>query len=353
MTTDVFFEPHPQSLSALAAAIGARLEPESAGETVINSASPIEDAAPGSISFVDNPRYVRFLESTRAAAVICNEKIAGRAPAGSVLLIHDEPYRAYAKALSILFPSAARPEPVTGETGISPAAHIGDNVEIEDGVIIEAGAVIGAGASIGRGSLVMPNAVIGRNVKIGRNSTVGPNASVFYALVGDHVIIHAGVRIGEDGFGFAMGAKGHAKVAQIGRVIIQDHVEIGANTTIDRGANRDTIIGEGTKIDNLVQIGHNVNIGRHCVIVGLAGIAGSATLEDFVVVAGHSGVNGHITLGMGAQVGGGTGVFDSLEPGTKVMGYPAIPVRDWVRQNMLLKAMLNKGADKSGPKGGE
>jgi UDP-3-O-[3-hydroxymyristoyl] glucosamine N-acyltransferase len=139
-----------------------------------------------------------------------------------------------------------------------------------------------------------------------------------------------------------MGPGGHHKVAQIGRVIIQDRVEIGANATVDRGSNRDTVIGEGTKIDNLVQIGHNVVIGRHCIIVGLAGIAGSATLEDYVVIAGQVGIGGHTRVGMGAQVGGGAGTHTDIEAGTKVIGYPAMPIKDWVRMNMKLKAMVNQ-----------
>ena len=192
-------------------------------------------------------------------------------------------------------------------------------------------------------------AFFGQNVQIGRNATIGINASVTNAFIGDNVIIHPGVRIGQDGFGFAMGPGGHRKVAQIGRVIIQDNVEIGANSTVDRGSNRDTVIGEGSKIDNLVQIGHNVVIGRHCVIVGLAGIAGSATLGDYVVVAGQAGVVGHITVGDGAQIGGGAGVHLNVRPGEKLIGYPAQPVRDWVKMNMILKSMVDNS--KKGGKG--
>ena len=146
--------------------------------------------------------------------------------------------------------------------------------------------------------------MIGYRVTIGRDSHIGPLATVAHALVGDRVIIHSGVRIGQDGFGFAMGGRGHLKVPQIGRVIIQDDVEIGANSTIDRGALKDTIIGEGTKIDNLVQIGHNVVIGRHCVLVGQSGVSGSTELGDFVVMGGQSGAVGHIKIGTGAQIAG-------------------------------------------------
>ena len=342
MTLPSFFEPTPRTLSEIAASTGAKLRRADAGNIVIETAGPVEAAPRASISFVDNPKYLRHLENTGAAAVFCQEKYADRVPVTVEVLVHEQPYKAYAAALAMIFPTAARPQPVTGETGISQHAHIARDVAMEDGVIVEPGAIVGEGVSLGRGARVLAGAVIGAHVQIGRNTTIGVHASVLNAYVGDNVIIHPGVRIGQDGFGFAMGAGGHRKVAQIGRVIIQDHVEIGANSTVDRGSNRDTVIGEGTKIDNLVQIGHNVVIGRHCVIVGLAGIAGSATLGDYVVVAGQAGIVGHLKIGDGAQVGGGSGVNTNLEPGAKVMGTPAVPVRDWVKTNMILKSMLTK-----------
>lgn len=342
--THTFFQVAAHSVADLCTATGAKLREGDDPSVIVSSAGPIEDAVPGSLSFIDNPRYARFLAGTRAVAVICSQRFADKVPAGVSALVHEEPYRAYAAALDLLYPGAARPEPVTGETGVSAAAHVSPSARLEPGVIVEAGAVIGPDAEIGTGSAILANAVIGQGVRIGRNTTIGPNASVTHAYVGDRVIIHAGVRIGQDGFGFAMGAKGHRKVAQVGRVIIQDLVEIGANSTIDRGSNRDTVIGEGTKIDNLVQIGHNANIGRHCVIVGLAGIAGSATLEDYVVVAGQAGIGGHTTVHAGAQIGGGAGTHTDIAAGEKVIGYPAMPVKDWVRLNMLLKAMVTRKA---------
>lgn len=347
MSSPTFFSVTPRSLSEIAEATGAKLANPQSGSVMVAQAGPIEAAPAGSLTFLDNPRYARHASDTSAVAVLVSSKHADRIPAHVNALLHDQPYRAYAKALSMIYVTAARPEPVTGETGVSPAAHIGGNVLIEDDVIVEPGVVIGEGAAIGRGSRILAGAVIGRNVQIGRNCTIGLHASITHAFLGDNVIIHPGVRIGQDGFGFAMGAGGHLKIAQIGRVIIQDHVEIGANTTIDRGSNRDTVIGEGTKIDNLVQIGHNVVIGRHCVIVGLAGVAGSATLGDYVVVAGQCGIVGHIHIGDGAQIGGGSGVNFNVKPGEKVMGYPAMDIRSWTKINMLLKAMISKR-----PKGG-
>ncbi len=265
-------------------------------------------------------------------------------PNGVAALVSEKPYHAYGLALALLYPTSLRPQPLTGEKGVSKSAHVAISATIEEDVIIEPGAVIGDGAAIGTGSVILPGAVIGAGVQIGRNTTIGANTTITNALIGDHVIIHSGVQIGQDGFGFAMGASGHHKVPQIGRVIIQDKVEIGANTAIDRGANRDTVIGEGTKIDNLVQIGHNVTIGRHCVIVGLAGVAGSATLGDYVVVAGQVGIVGHTHVGDGAQIGGGSGVHGDVEPGARVMGYPAIPATKWMREaaKQLLAAKREK-----------
>jgi UDP-3-O-[3-hydroxymyristoyl] glucosamine N-acyltransferase len=226
-----------------------------------------------------------------------------------------------------------------GATGVSPGAFVHPDAVLEVDVIVDPGAVIGPCAEIGRGTLVCAQAVIGPGVRIGRDCAIGPCASVTHALLGNRVIIHAGARIGKDGFGFVMGPGGHRKVVQVGRVIIQDDVEIGANTTIDRGQNRDTIIGEGTKIDNLVQVAHNAVIGRHCVIVGQVGISGSATLEDYVVVGGQAGVAGHIRIGQGAQIGAQSGVMNDLEPGRRYLGAPARPARDVLREIAVLSKL--------------
>ena len=344
----MFFSPQSIPLDKLASECGAEIVASKNMElSLINGAAPIEGAQTGEVSFVDNPKYLKFLETTGASAVFCDPKHAGQIETTTVLLLHPKPYQAYASALGLIYPTASRPLPVTGEAGVSDHAFVHPDAKIENDVIIEANATVGKNAAIGSGSVILSGAVIGENVQIGRGSTIGANAVVVHAYVGDDVIIHNGVSIGQDGFGFAMGPGGHRKIPQIGRVIIQDKVEIGANSTVDRGANRDTVIGEGTKIDNLVQIGHNAVIGRHCVIVGLAGISGSATLGDFVVVAGQAGIVGHTTIGSGAQIGGGSGVHGDVAPGERVMGYPAIKASKWMRD--AAKIML---ADKKERRGG-
>jgi UDP-3-O-[3-hydroxymyristoyl] glucosamine N-acyltransferase len=240
----------------------------------------------------------------------------------------------------LLFPQASRPQPVTGETGISPGALIAEGAVVEEGAIVEAGAVIGVGASVGRGTIIAPHAVLGAGCSIGRDGYVGSGVTLQYAIVGDRVIIHPGAQIGQDGFGFLLGPNGFDKNPQIGRVVIQDDVEIGANTTIDRGALSDTIIGEGTKIDNLVQVGHNVHIGRRCVIAGHCGLSGSVTLGDYVMLGGRVGIADHITIGERAQLAASSGVMVDVPPGERWAGSPAQPMRQAFREIAALRSLV-------------
>lgn len=350
----------PFRLSRIAEALGLALPDNAAPETEITDLVPLDEAGRGHITFFDNRKYIRQFLGTEATACIVNQTNAARAPAGLVALVSDNPYRAFAQTLNLFYPDASLPMTAGAEgwkdgSTIHPSAHLGS------GALAEPGAVVGAKARIGDNTRIAAGAVIGSQVHIGRDCYIGPNATVTHALIGDRVIIHSGVSAGQDGFGFAMGREGHMKVPQIGRVVIQDDVEIGANSTIDRGALRDTIIGEGTKIDNLVQIGHNVVIGRHCVIAAHTGISGSATLGDFVALGGQVGLIGHVKIGDGAQIAAKTGVDRDVPPGVTWGGTPPRPMRLWFREIAILRKLVeeaeskyrNKSAGSGGPEKSE
>lgn len=333
-----FFEnPAPLNIRAVLDLVGGELI-RGNEDQVIRDAGPLSDCSSDDISFLDNPKYIGALEESRAAFVITSKKFVERIPDQTGVIVAADPYRAFATVLRALYPAAIRPESLFGlQNEVHPGAVIHPTAVLEDNVTVDPGVVIGPDAEIGSGTVLCAGAKIGASVKIGRNCAIGSDATVTHSLLGDQVIIHPGVRLGQDGFGFAMGPAGHLKVPQIGRVIIQDDVEIGANSTVDRGAVADTVIGAGTKIDNLVQIAHNVQIGRCCILVSQVGISGSSVLEDFVVIAGKSGVSGHLRIGMGAQIGGASNVKDNVPAGAVWVGTPAQPVKDWMRQFRALK----------------
>ena len=332
----------PHALADVARAGGAEIGPGGDASLIIRNVVPLDLAEAGDVAFLDNKKYLPQLTTTRASACFLAPDMVARAPAGLIPLITKAPYRAFAQTLSLFYPASGLPLTtgvLLGEASVHPTAQIGE------GVIIEHGAVIGREARIGAGTRVASGAVIGYRCWIGKDSYVGPCASVGHALIGDRVILHAGVRIGQDGFGFAMGGGGHLKVPQIGRVLINDDVEIGANSAVDRGALKDTIIGRGTKIDNLVQIGHNVIVGRNCVLVAQVAIAGSTELGDFVVMGGQSGAAGHIKLGTGAQIAGTSAVKDSVPAGERWAGTPAQPLRDFARERVAIKNLSKRKKD--------
>ena len=326
----------PAEVAALAGA--AEFNPDIAPDIRLTGVSTLEDAGPTDVAYMDHGRYADALAATRAGLCLVGQRYAHGVPTGTVALVVRDPYGAYAAVLRRLYPSALRPLSVFGTAGVAPGAVVHPTARLEAGVTVDPGAVVGPGVEIGRGTVVAACAVIGPGVRVGRDCSIGPGASVLHAFLGNRVVLHPGVRVGQDGFGYAMGRR-HSKVPQIGRVIIQDDVEIGANTTIDRGATRDTIIGEGTKIDNLVQIAHNVVIGRHCLVASLAGISGSTTLEDYVVLAGKVGTVGHIRIGTGAQIAGDSNVYGDVPPGSRWGGTPAKPTKQWFRELATLKRL--------------
>jgi UDP-3-O-[3-hydroxymyristoyl] glucosamine N-acyltransferase len=337
-----FFErAGPFSLAAVAEATGAALDDRAGSATELRDVRPLDGAGEGDLTFLDNPRYLPLLGVTGASACLVSPKYASKVPPAVARFITPEPYRGFAKALALFYPDALKPKAGVERAGGS-TDLVHTSAKLEPGVIIETGAIVGPEARIGQGTTVAAGSVIGYRVHVGRGCYIGPNVSLTHALVGNRVTIHAGAAIGQDGFGFAMGRAGHMKVPQIGRVIIQDDVEIGANTTIDRGALRDTVIGEGSKIDNLVQIGHNVVIGRHCVIVAQTGISGSSELGDFVVLGGQVGVVGHLKIGAGAQIAGSSNVRGDVPPGARWGGTPAKPVRQWFRELTLVRQLAER-----------
>ncbi len=359
MTEPGFFdEPTPITLEKIAVLTGAVIADPTETERLIQGVAPLDHAGPADASYFETRRLADALAATKAGACFIAQRDVLLAPPSTVVLVTASPDRAYAILTGYFYPAALRPTGVTGEGGISPGAYVAATARLEKGVTVELGAVVGPGAEIGADTLIGAGSVVGPGVRIGREVSIAPGVSVVHALVGNRVVLHPGVRIGQDGFGYVPGSAGHLKIPQIGRVIVQDDVEIGANTTIDRGSNRDTIVGEGTKIDNLVQIGHNVVIGRHCLIAGQVGISGSVTIGDFVMLGGNAGIRDHVTIGDGARVAAAAAVHTNIPAGETWGGYPALPVDKWYSQMRTLQRLVRRagaprgaGQGKDGPDG--
>jgi UDP-3-O-[3-hydroxymyristoyl] glucosamine N-acyltransferase len=311
-------------------------------EREIGNIAPIDRAGPQDLTFLDNMRYADKLASTRAGACLLAPRLEKGAPAALAVLRSRDPYRAFVAVMRELYPEAGRPSSLFDAKGVAPGTFVHASARLENGVVVDPGAIIGPRAEIGSGTVIGANAVIGPNVRIGRDCAIGPGATLTHSLVGDGVIIHAGCHIGQDGFGYLQERGAHGKVPQIGRVIIQDCVEIGAGTTIDRGAIRDTVIGEGTKIDNLVQIAHNCEIGRHCVMAAFTGISGSVTVGDYVMMGGRVGLAENITVGAGAMIGATAAVMNDIPPGEKWVGAPAMPAKEFFRGVAAMRKLARR-----------
>ncbi|MBT6441615.1 MAG: UDP-3-O-(3-hydroxymyristoyl)glucosamine N-acyltransferase [Alphaproteobacteria bacterium] len=327
----------PFTLAELADRVSARLADPTTAEQSVEDVAPLHEAGPSSISFLDNRKYISAFRETHAGACIVHPSLADRAPTGTSLLLSDNPYKSYALTAQAFYPVDV-PEPA-----IAPSAIVDETAELGSGCRIEAGAVVGAHVKLGKRCLIEPNVVIGRAVELGDDCTIGSCATLSHCLIGDRVRIYPGARIGQDGFGFAPAATGHTKVPQLGRVIIRDDCEIGANTCIDRGSGPDTVIGKGTWLDNLVQIGHNAKTGAGCVMAGQSGISGSTEIGDFVQLGGQSGLAGHLHIGDGVRIAAQSGVIKDVSSGTSYGGTPAVPIRDWHRQSTILAHLAKSG----------
>ncbi|MDP2205909.1 MAG: UDP-3-O-(3-hydroxymyristoyl)glucosamine N-acyltransferase [Alphaproteobacteria bacterium] len=333
----------PFTLGALAQMTGALLSDPSAIEKTVVDVAPLQDAGAAHVSFLDNKKYTSFFKATKAGACFVRPELAAEAPAGTVCLTHKNPYKAYALAAQAFYP---QPLP---QAFLAPTAVVDDTAVIGADCHIGHGAVIGKGVKIGARSRIGALAVIEDGVEIGEDCDIGARVYLTHAIVGNKVHVYPGAVIGRPGFGFAIDLPtGYVAVPQLGRVMIGDDVEIGANTTIDRGAGPDTLIGQGTRIDNLVQIGHNVQIGKFCVIVSQTGISGSTQLGDYVMTGGQSGFAGHLKIGAGAKIGAQSGIMRDVPPGGEVMGSPAVPIRQFMRQTAIWsRIILKKGNEET------
>src|SRR5579864_9455818 len=320
----------PLTLKALAERAGARIPAGADAERVMRDVAPLETAGPNDVSFFDNKKYLRAFQNTRAGAAFVHPTALMHAPKTLVPLITEKPYRSYGLAARAFYPEPTTEAGVHESAVVHPTARIGAGTQVGPLVVIEAGVEIGRDCRIG------PASIIGAGCMLGDEVRIGAHASVSHALIGSRVVLYPGVRVGQDGFGFAPDPAGVVKVPQLGRVIIEDRVEIGANCTIDRGSGPDTVIGAGTMIDNLVQIGHNVQIGRGCIIVAQVGISGSTRVGDFVQIGGQGGLTGHLTIGSGARIAAQSGIMRDVPPGATVMGSPAVPIKEHFRQVEIL-----------------
>lgn len=326
----------PFALAELARLSGAELRRAADRAKLFRDVAPLETAAPDEASFLENRKYLDAFRQSRAGAVFVDEHAAEAAPPGMALLVSPEPYKAYARAAQAFYPPPAIAAGRAPSALIDPTAVVPEDCEIGPYAIIE------AGVRLGRCCRVGAHSVIGAGVEIGEDCRIAAGVTISHALIGARVVLHPGVRIGQAGFGFAPDRAGPVKIPQLGRVLIGDDVDIGANTTIDRGSGHDTVIGSGSMIDNLVQIGHNVVLGRCCILAGQVGVSGSTRLGDFVMVGGQGGLAGHLHIGSGARIAAKSGLMRDVPAGVTVSGIPAVPMPEFMRQTVALQRLATK-----------
>jgi UDP-3-O-[3-hydroxymyristoyl] glucosamine N-acyltransferase len=337
MSDPRFFSPRgPFTAALLAKLSGSELAGASDPERQLSDIASLDQSGPGEISFLDNRKYEDALPASKAGAIILAPAMVSKAPLSAVLIVNAKPYKAFAQIAQLFHPiQSEQAAGISDRAVIDPMAKIGVDCEIGPGAVIEADVEVGDKVRIG------PNTVVSRGVVIGNDTSIAANVTLSHCYIGQRVRILPGVRIGQEGFGFAIDAAGHVRIPQLGRVIVEDDVEIGANTTIDRGAAPDTVIGRGTMIDNLVQIGHNVSIGPGCIIVAQAGVSGSVRVEQGVAIGGQVGIAGHLTIGAGSQIAAQSGIMRDVPRGARMMGYPAVRSRRFFRQLAWIEKSAN------------
>ncbi len=292
----------------------------------VTEVAPLDRAERHQVTFLASARYAPLLAASQPGVLLVSPALAGTPGSELARVVVDKPHDAMLSLLGTLYPPPAH------EAGVHPTAVIGRGAVIGEEVAIGAYAVVGEGARVGARTSIDAHVVVGAGVTIGDDAHLFPGVTLYPGtVIGDRVRAHAGVRLGSDGYGYVFRDGAHEKIPHVGRCIVESDVEIGANTTIDRGSIDDTVIGAGTKIDNLVQIGHNVRIGRLCLLMSQVGVAGSARVEDGVILAGQAGIAGHVTIGRGARIAGQAGVFGDVPAGETWSGYPARPHREALR----------------------
>lgn len=328
-----FFERSgPHSLAAVASVAAGSTDPV---DLSLSGVAPLQTAGPGDVSFLDNRRYASALNETRAGAVIVHSSMVDRVPPTSIPIVSAAPCEGWARVAALFHPEPVVSPGIHPSSIIDPSAKVDPSSEIGPFCIVEAQVEIGAGCRLGS------HVSVGRGVVIGPDCRIGTHASLSHTIIGCRVFVFPGARIGQEGFGFATTKSGFLTVPQLGRVILEDDVEIGANSAIDRGSTGDTVIGAGTRLDNFVHIGHNVRIGRCCVVVAQVGIAGSTVLEDFVQVGGQAALAEHLHVGQAAKIGAQSGVMSDVPAGEVFLGTPAQPRRSFFKQVAILKRIVN------------
>jgi len=331
-----FVNTGPYTLAAVAQALGCKAP---CRELVVTGLAGLENAGPHHLSFLGSKRLAAKLHETRAGAVLVREDMASRVPVGSTAIVVENPFIAWAKAAALFY---SVPEVVAG---VHPTAVIAHDAVVDATAQIGPNVVIGSHAEIGQRCRIDAGAIIGDGVVLGTDCRIHAHVSISHAILGARVTLFPGVRIGQAGFGFTPTEYGFLTLPQLGIVVLGDDVEIGANTTVDRGAMSDTVIGAGTRIDNLVQVGHGVRIGRCCAISGHVGLSGSCVLDDYVTIGGQAGLADHVHVGARAQIGAKAGVMSNIAPGTTVLGSPAQPVREFFKEVATLRRLVRSGGN--------